>query len=77
MILNFEQVATSFLSTVVLIKFGRKTIIQGGTAVCSMSLTLIAVGYIIKQDAMIITGLIIFAASFGLAIGPVPWIYLA
>jgi hypothetical protein len=61
---------------------GRKTILQFGTLVGVISLFMIGIGFIIKDNAdtvanvMIIGGLIIFMADFGLSLGPVVWLYI-
>lgn len=77
---------TSYLLT----KLGRKQILQGGTLVAVISLVLIGIGFIIRGGSeeppegtattigsiMIIGGLVIFMADFGLSLGPVVWLYI-
>lgn len=82
-ILNFEGFAASFVSMIILAKLGRKIILQAGTLISTISLTMVAMGFIAKlHDAtagnvLIIIGLIIFMANFNLSLGPVVWLYIA
>lgn len=57
-------------------------ILQFGTAVGAGSNALIAIGFFI-QDAnkdlssgLILFGLVVFMANFGLSLGPVVWLYI-
>lgn len=64
-------------------KVGRKTFLQGGTALASISLIAIAIGFGVKPhianfgNFLIIIGLIIFMGNFGLTLGPLVWLYIA
>jgi hypothetical protein len=62
---------------------GRKQILQAGTAVSVLSLVLIGIGFFLSGDStksisnvLIIGGLIIFMANFGLSLGPIVWLYI-
>lgn len=63
-------------------RLGRKTILQFGTLVAVISLVMIGIGFIIQDSSntfasvLIISGLIIFMADFGLSLGPVVWLYI-
>ena len=63
-------------------RLGRKTILQFGTLVAVISLVMIGIGFIIQDisntfaSVLIISGLIIFMADFGLSLGPVVWLYI-
>jgi hypothetical protein len=65
-----------------LTRLGRKTILQFGTLVAVISLVMIGIGFIIQDSSntfasvLIISGLIIFMADFGLSLGPVVWLYI-
>jgi SP family arabinose:H+ symporter-like MFS transporter len=68
-----------------LTKLGRKTILQFGTLVGIISLVMIGIGFIVQgsgantntfASVLIISGLIIFMADFGLSLGPVVWLYI-
>lgn len=82
-ILNFEGFAASLISSIILAKFGRKIILQFGTLTSVISLLMVAIGFLIKSSAtsagniLIIVGLVIFMANFGLSLGPVVWLYIA
>ena len=81
-ILNFEQVIAAFVTSYLLSKLGRKTILQIGTIAAVFSLVLISVGFMVEslpesgQNALIIGGLVIFMANFGLSLGPIVWLYI-
>ena len=67
-----------------LAKFGRKTIIQFGTFATMICLVIISVGFFLNDsentedaaNALIITGLVIYMAIFGISLGPLPWLYV-
>jgi len=67
-----------------LTRLGRKQILQAGTAVSVISLALIGIGFFIKishddssfANGLIITGLVVFMANFGLSLGPIVWLYI-
>jgi len=81
-ILNFEQTAACLVTSYLLMKLGRKQILQAGTFVGVLSLVLIGIGFFIKNsatsasNAMILGGLFIFMANFGLSLGPIVWLYI-
>lgn len=81
-LLNLEQVITSLMCGYLLARIGRKKILQSGTFMGMVSLILIAAGFLIKHksegvgNAIIVVGLIIFMANFGLSLGPVVWLYI-
>lgn len=49
----------------------------------SISIAMVATGFLVKPlqntagNGLIIAGLIIFMANFGLSLGPVVWLYIA
>lgn len=57
---------------------------QAGTLIATVCLFLISIGFIVKGDAEITTtvsvlvlgGLVIYMANFGLSLGPVVWLYI-
>ena len=63
-------------------KVGRKFLIQLGTFVSCICLSVVFAGFTIQEDnknlaAVIISiGMIIFMASFGLTLGPITWLYI-
>ena len=69
---------TSYLLT----KTGRKVLFQYGCVGASASCVMIACGFWVKEQAqglglaLIIIGLFLFMANFGLTLGPVVWVYL-
>lgn len=82
-ILNLEAVLASVVSSMLLAKLGRKIILQTGTLMSSISIAMVATGFLVKPlqntagNGLIIAGLIIFMANFGLSLGPVVWLYIA
>jgi MFS family permease len=89
-IMNLEQTLTCLVTSYLLTKLGRKQILQGGTAVGIASLILIGAGFLLRGgsdhpddtttttvgNVMILIGLVIFMADFGLSLGPVVWLYI-
>lgn len=63
---------------------GRKTILQAGTGVATLSLIMIGIGFFLKDPEgtgllykiLIIGGLVVFMANFGLSLGPIVWLYI-
>jgi hypothetical protein len=54
---------------------------QAGTVGAAISCFIIAIGFFSQShkglsDGLVIMGLIIFMGNFGLALGPVVWVYL-
>jgi MFS family permease len=82
-IINFEQVVTTLISSFLLSKFGRKTILQYGTFGAGLTTFIIGIGFLIQYAYpnasvfLILNGLFLFMANFGLSIGPIVWIYIA
>lgn len=82
-VLNFEGVLASLVSSIILAKLGRKIILQAGTLISTISLTMVAFGFMAKPEydaagnSLIIVGLIIFMANFNVSLGPVVWLYIA
>jgi MFS family permease len=63
-------------------RFGRKPAMMAGLIISSVTLSLIAAGYYIKEDHSYATTLIIvccfiFIINFAFTIGPVIWIYVS
>jgi hypothetical protein len=81
-ILNVEGMIGSVIATFVLIKFGRKVILQVGTAFALLTMIFIGVGYAIinsqksASNGLIITGLIIYNLCYGISLGSVIWLYI-
>jgi hypothetical protein len=77
-----EQTLAAFLTSYLLSKIGRKTILQYGTAIGGISNAVIAIGFFIKDSnkdvssGLILFGLVVFMANFGLSLGPVVWLYI-
>ncbi|TXH59204.1 MAG: hypothetical protein E6Q89_02540 [Bacteroidia bacterium] len=71
------------VSSFLLARLGRKIILQAGTLFAAISLILVAIGFWIKDSSpaasnvLVILGLVIFMANFGLSLGPVTWLYIA
>lgn len=81
-ILNLEQTITPLVAGFLLTKIGRKAIIQIGTLTGIVSLLLIGIGFIIGDNSLglshvlIIGGLVVFMANFGMSLGPIVWLYI-
>lgn len=83
-LINFEQVLGTFATGLLLMKFGRKTILQFGTFFEGLADLLVAVGFFIKlgnddstfAQALILLGLFLYMGVFGISLGPVVWLYI-
>lgn len=77
-------IATQFIAclgtSLILKKVGRKTLLQSGTGVSFIVLTIIGVAFVAMkgtvQQILIIVSLYIFMTSFGFTLGPVVWLYI-
>lgn len=82
-ILNLEGVLASFVASLLLARLGRKIILQAGTLVSALSIMAVGIGFMVKEsngplsNALVIIGLVVFMANFGLSLGPVVWLYIA
>ena len=80
--LNLEQIMGGLLSSYLLTKFGRKTLLQFGTVCAAFCLLIIALGFFIQDstqnaaNALIVFGLVVFMANFGFSLGPLVWLYI-
>ena len=74
--------ATCLISSSLLTKFGRKTILQGGVIGSVITNLIIAVGFFMNESnpnisvILILVGLFSFMANFGLSLGPIVWMYI-
>lgn len=85
-LINLEVVLGTVVSGLLLSKFGRKQIFQCGTFANALSLLMLAVGFILNQDAdtkvnkfpgvLIIIGLFCTMGSFAVSLGPLVWLYI-
>lgn len=74
----------SLVTSYLLTRLGRKIILQAGTLIAAVCLLLIGIGFIVKGDGdittavsvLILGGLVIYMANFGLSLGPVVWLYI-
>lgn len=82
MLINLEQCLAPLVISYLLSKVGRRVILQAGTVFGAITTALIGVGFLIRdsnEDAgniMILLGLVLFMANFGLSLGPVVWLYI-
>lgn len=82
-VLNLEGVLASFVASLLLARLGRKIILQAGTLVAALSIMAVGIGFMVKSsneplsNALVIIGLVVFMANFGLSLGPVVWLYIA
>jgi SP family arabinose:H+ symporter-like MFS transporter len=77
-ILNLEQVLGCLVTGYLLMRLGRKQILQFGTVTGVISLLMISAGFFIGDNgsALKLIGLIIFMGNFGLSLGPIVWLYI-
>ena len=81
-LLNFIQVVFAAISSVLLTKYGRKTILQFGTAGSAISNVIIAIGFWIDEShptlalVLILTALFYYMANFNVSLGPIVWMYI-
>lgn len=70
------------LSSFLLTKYGRKTILQVGTLGAAVANLVIAFGYFLNSShpslsvAFILMALFYYMANFGLSLGPIVWMYI-
>lgn len=79
-ILNLVPVLVIMLTSCMLAKIGRKTLLQVGTMIEIISLIIVCIGYFLDSSegrTMIIVGLFLWMVGFGLSLGPIVWIYIA
>jgi len=76
------QVVFAAVSSVLLTKYGRKTILQFGTAGSAASNIVIAIGFWIDEShptialVLILTALFYYMANFNTSLGPIVWMYI-
>lgn len=83
-VLNLEQTLASLITSYLLTRLGRKIILQAGTLIAAICLLLIGIGFIVKGSdditpavsVLVLGGLVIYMANFGLSLGPVVWLYI-
>lgn len=80
-LINFEQVLATFATSYLLTKFGRRTILLYGALFEGIACGLVMIGFFIKDstpggESLILIGLFMFMAVFGLSLGPVVWLYI-
>jgi MFS family permease len=74
--------ATCIISSLLLKKYGRKTILQFGTIGFAISNLVIFIGYSIQKEqpelsvTLLMVAFIYFMANFGLSLGPIIWLYI-
>lgn len=83
-LINFEQFLGTFVTGILLAKFGRKTILQFGTLLGGIGNLLLTIGFFIKGPSdeggvgqgIILVGLFLYMAVFGISLGPIVWLYI-
>lgn len=74
--------AASIISSFLLGKFGRKTILQFGTIGSAIANFVIFTGFYVEEThpslsvGLILTALFYYMANFGLSLGPIVWMYI-
>ena len=82
-LLNGEQILASIFSSYLLSRKGRVIILNIGTLVAALSLTLISIGFMFQNKvhdlgtSFIMLGLFTYMLNFGVSLGPVVWLYIA
>jgi len=84
-ILQLLLIATQFLAclgtSLVLKKIGRKALLQLGTLISAIVLTILVIAFVTVADKtveqiLVIVSLYVFMISFGFTLGPVVWLYI-
>ena len=80
-LINLIQVLTTFFTSYLLTRFGRKILLLMGALLEGVACAIVMIGFFIKDDssageALILVGLFLFMAVFGLSLGPVVWLYI-
>ena len=79
-LLNLVPVIIIIFTSILLSKFGRKTLLQIGTMIEVVSLIIVSIGYFLDSDggkSMIVAGLFMWNVGFGLSLAPIVWLYIA
>lgn len=80
-LINLEPLVTAVMTSYLLSKLGRKIIIQVGTGVLAVMLVFIGVGIWTEDTSggqvLVMVGMFVFMAAFGLSLGPIMWLYIA
>lgn len=84
--LQLALIATQFVAclgtSLILKKIGRKTLLQLGTGISFIVLTIVGIGFVALdnnstfQQILVIVSLYVFMISFGFTLGPVVWLYI-
>lgn len=80
-LINLEQVLATFVTSYLLTKLGRRTILLYGALFEGIACGLIMIGFLVGETSdggktLILMGLFLFMAVFGLSLGPVVWLYI-
>jgi MFS family permease len=79
-LINLEQVLATFVTSYLLTRFGRRTILLYGALFEGIACGFVMIGFFIKDtsggQSLILLGLFLFTAVFGLSLGPVVWLYI-
>ena len=75
------QFAACLGTSLILKKIGRKSLLQLGTLISFVVLTIIGLAFVVMdnntaQQVLVIVSLYIFMISFGFTLGPVVWLYI-
>ena len=82
-LITFLKLLATFSVSFLLIRFGRKPILEIGTLALGLACGMISIGFWIQSDhsevsqSLIIIALFLFMAIYGASIGPVVWLYIA
>ena len=81
LVLIATQFAACLGTSLILKKIGRKSLLQLGTLISFVVLTIIGLAFVVMdnntaQQVLVIVSLYIFMISFGFTLGPVVWLYI-
>ena len=82
--LNLTQVIGCFFTGFLLIKYGRKGLLQSGTCIGAIAHWLVSLGFYLKYNSdsddasqiLVIVGLFLFMCGYSYSLGPVIWLYI-
>lgn len=83
-LINSEQIIGGLITGILLVKFGRKTLLQYGTFIAAMAHIMVGLGFFFKYtleeetagQVFVLIGLVIFMAAYSFSLGPIIWLYI-
>ena len=83
-LINSEQIIGGLITGFLLVKFGRKTLLQYGTFIAAIAHLMVGLGFFFKYtldidaagQVFVLGGMILFMAGYSFSLGPIIWLYI-